>query len=150
MERGPAIDGSPRVTREIVSGQSRTIGTVKADTALVRKYPGVELSHVDRCPPAGDQWLHEIKLEGYRLLAFLAVGRWVRLLTRDGNDWTAKFPSISISIGRLKTKQAVLDMEALVMDPAGKRFRKQKRTTCAYRSGQRDGRGKRSLNWENG
>jgi bifunctional non-homologous end joining protein LigD len=63
--------------------------------------------------------VHEIKFDGYRLLAFLANGD-VRLLTRNGNDWTPKFPAISASVAKLKAKTAVVDMEAVVLDSAGK------------------------------
>jgi bifunctional non-homologous end joining protein LigD len=122
MKRQPATAGSPRAARGVVASKSRTIEIVKtggALSALLRKYHGAELATFVDAPPAGDQWLHEIKLDGYRLLAFLAVGA-VRLVTRNGNDWTAKFPSISGSVGKLKAKQAVLDMEAVVVDAAGK------------------------------
>ena len=44
----------------------------------------------------------------------------VRLQTRNGNDWTKKFPSIYASVAKLKAKTAVLDMEAMVQDAAGK------------------------------
>src|SRR4029453_10159983 len=44
-------------------------------------------------PPKGDQWLHEIKFDGYRILAWLEYGK-VQLRTRHGHDWTARFPEI--------------------------------------------------------
>jgi len=94
----------------------------KAENALkslIESYPEVELATLVDAPPAGDEWLHEIKFDGYRLLGYLAYGD-VRLITRNGNDWTHKFPSISASIAKLKAKTAVLDMEAVVLDPAGK------------------------------
>ena len=45
-------------------------------------------------PPAGPDWLHEIKLDGYRMHARLDAGR-VNILTRRGNDWTDKYPTIA-------------------------------------------------------
>jgi bifunctional non-homologous end joining protein LigD len=45
-------------------------------------------------PPAGDEWLHEIKLDGYRIGCALRSGQ-VRLLSRRNLDWTAEFPSIA-------------------------------------------------------
>ena len=69
--------------------------------------------------PAGDQWLHELKCDGYRLLAFLDE-KDVRLFTRNGNDWTGIFPSIRAYIPQLKAVSAVLDMEAVVVDKAGR------------------------------
>ena len=70
-------------------------------------------------PPVGDKWIHEIKFDGYRLLAYAANGG-VRLVTRNGNDWTRKFPGLYAAMAKLKANTAVLDMEAVVLDAAGK------------------------------
>jgi bifunctional non-homologous end joining protein LigD len=91
----------------------------KTLTKLMTQYPDVELATLVDAPPQGDQWVHEIKFDGYRILAFLADGE-VRIRTRNGNDWTGKFPSLHASIAKLKAKSAVLDMEAVVLDSAGK------------------------------
>src|SRR4051812_4527608 len=48
-------------------------------------------------PPAGRQWVHEIKFDGYRVQAQLADGR-VRLFTRNGYDWTARFARIAAAV----------------------------------------------------
>jgi bifunctional non-homologous end joining protein LigD len=86
---------------------------------LMKAYPDVQLATLVSAPPDGNQWVHEVKFDGYRLLAFLAGGG-VRLRTRNGNDWTGKFPSISASVAKLKAKSAVLDMEAVVLDSTGR------------------------------
>jgi bifunctional non-homologous end joining protein LigD len=86
---------------------------------LMRRYAEVQLATLVDAPPEGSQWVHEIKYDGYRLLAFLANGD-VRLRTRNGNDWTPKFPAISASVAKLKARSAVVDMEAVVLDSAGK------------------------------
>src|SRR3984957_4626566 len=91
----------------------------KVIAKLLKKYPEVELATLVDAPPTGDQWLHEIKFDGYRILAFLADGE-VRLRTRNGNDWTPKFPTLRESIAKLKAKSAVLDLEAVVLDSTGK------------------------------
>jgi bifunctional non-homologous end joining protein LigD len=98
---------------------SKRAGTSDALAKLMKQYPDVHLATLVSAPPSGDQWLHEVKFDGYRLLAF-RVGGDVRLRTRNGNDWTRKFPSISASVARLAGKSAVLDMEAVVLDSAGK------------------------------
>lgn len=69
--------------------------------------------------PAGDEWLHEIKLDGYRLLCFGSPGT-VRLLTRSGLDWTAKFPAIARAMRALPADDVVLDGEAVVFDEGGR------------------------------
>jgi bifunctional non-homologous end joining protein LigD len=69
-------------------------------------------------PPPGPDWLHETKLDGYRLEAALH-GANVRLYTREGLDWTARFPTIAEALARLKERQTLLDGEAVVFDEAG-------------------------------
>ena len=49
-----------------------------------------QLSQPVEKPPSGPQWLHEIKLDGYRMAARIDNGR-VQLLTRTGLDWTDKY-----------------------------------------------------------
>jgi len=90
-----------------------------AVSKLMKDYPGVLLPTFVDTPPPGNDWLHEIKFDGYRALAFVADGE-VRLRTRNGNDWTHKFPSIHAALARLKLKSAVLDLEAVVIDREGK------------------------------
>jgi bifunctional non-homologous end joining protein LigD len=87
--------------------------------ALMKTYDSVQLATLVDAPPEGDGWVHEIKFDGYRLLGFLADGA-VCLRTRNGLDWTAKFPSISAAMEKLKAKDAVLDMEAVVLDEKGR------------------------------
>ncbi|MHB8791075.1 MAG: DNA ligase D [Desulfobulbaceae bacterium] len=69
-------------------------------------------------PPAGEAWLHEIKLDGYRILAKVRGGR-VTLLSRRGKDWTGKFPAVADALQALPVKQAVLDGEVVVLRPDG-------------------------------
>jgi bifunctional non-homologous end joining protein LigD len=88
-------------------------------SALVKKYPNVQLATLVDAAPEGDQWLHEIKFDGYRLLGFLSGGE-VCLRTRNGQDWTLKFPSITAALAKLTANDAVLDMEAVVLDEKGK------------------------------
>ena len=86
---------------------------------LVREFPRPELATLVDSPPEGGEWLHEIKFDGYRLLAFLADGQ-VRLRTRNENDWTQKFPTLQASVARLEARTAVIDMEAVMLDPNGR------------------------------
>jgi bifunctional non-homologous end joining protein LigD len=90
----------------------------KPHDTLQRKYPGVALATLVQAPPAGPDWWHEIKYDGYRILAFVENGR-VRLRTRGGLDWTHKFPLIARELGKLKVKSAVMDGETGVTDARG-------------------------------
>jgi bifunctional non-homologous end joining protein LigD len=58
--------------------------------------------------PSGEQWVHEIKHDGYRLLARKVDGR-VRLYTTQGYDWSKKYPLIVEALYRLRATSVVLD-----------------------------------------
>ena len=64
---------------------------------------------VDKAPD-GDNWIHEIKFDGYRIQARLDSGK-VKLLTRRGLDWTKKFPTIAEAVAKLPAKAALIDGE---------------------------------------
>jgi bifunctional non-homologous end joining protein LigD len=70
-------------------------------------------------PPAGKLWIHEIKFDGYRLQARIEVGR-VKLLTRKGLDWTAKFgKTIVDALAAISAGPALLDGELVVESVGG-------------------------------
>ena len=76
---------------------------------------------VDTAPPGGD-WSYEIKFDGYRVLARLdraAKGDAVKVFTRAGNDWTAKFSRQVAALGQLGIESAWLDGEAVVLNETG-------------------------------
>jgi DNA ligase D-like protein (predicted ligase) len=78
-----------------------------------------ELAALVKAAPDGSGWLHEIKLDGYRMHARLDAGR-VQILTRRGNDWTAKYPTIARSLAKLPTRSAYLDGELCGVLPDGR------------------------------
>jgi bifunctional non-homologous end joining protein LigD len=69
-------------------------------------------------PPVGPQWIHEIKHDGYRLIARKRDGR-VRLFTRRGYDWTDRYPLIRKAVAVLEVRSATIDGEAVCCDGAG-------------------------------
>jgi bifunctional non-homologous end joining protein LigD len=69
-------------------------------------------------PPSGADWLHEIKLDGYRTLAY-RTGADVRLLTRGGLDWTHRYGDLPEAIAALPCRDAVLDGEIVALDAKG-------------------------------
>ena len=69
-------------------------------------------------PPAGDGWMHEIKFDGYRTIAMITDGR-VRLLTRNGHDWTERYGALADAFLPLGCRSAVLDGEVVVLDAGG-------------------------------
>jgi bifunctional non-homologous end joining protein LigD len=72
-------------------------------------------------PPKGKDWVHEIKLDGYRTQARVQVGgrAAVRLLTRTGLDWTHRMRSVAAAVANLPVTSAVFDGEVVVLDSDG-------------------------------
>ncbi|MBL8896222.1 MAG: DNA ligase D [Planctomycetes bacterium] len=78
----------------------------------------LQLATLRAHPPSDTGWLHEIKWDGYRLLALR--GRSVRLRSRGGEDWTARFPHLVAAIEELPGRQLVLDGELIALDAEGR------------------------------
>jgi bifunctional non-homologous end joining protein LigD len=77
-----------------------------------------QLTQLVDAAPEGDQWLHEIKFDGYRMHARVDHGE-VKLLTRTGLDWTHKYPPIAKAVAALGARQAYLDGELCGVGPDG-------------------------------
>ncbi|MDP9108305.1 MAG: DNA ligase D [Pseudomonadota bacterium] len=69
--------------------------------------------------PVGDDWLTELKFDGYRALCRIDQGA-VTLLTRNGNDWTANWPEIATAASAIDVDQAWLDGEVVAIGTDGK------------------------------
>jgi bifunctional non-homologous end joining protein LigD len=74
-------------------------------------------SPADR-PPSGPGWIHEIKHDGFRLMA-RGDAAGVRLLTRNGIDWTDRFPLIAKAAGAIQARSFLIDGEAVACDHDG-------------------------------
>ncbi|MDB4987398.1 MAG: ligD [Myxococcaceae bacterium] len=72
---------------------------------------------VDRAP-SSDEWLHEIKLDGYRIVARVEAGA-TELTTRNGNDWTHRAPNVVEALNALPIKNAVFDGEVVSLREDG-------------------------------
>jgi len=76
------------------------------------------LPSLAKAPPSGPGWIHEIKHDGFRILARKdATG--VRLITRAGNDFSSRFPFIAMAVGKLPVRSCLIDGEAIVCDANG-------------------------------
>ncbi len=89
-----------------------------AKKALLPDFVEPSLAYLVPEPPVGEEWLHEIKFDGYRLQARIEAGS-VRLLTRSGQDWTPRFANVAQSLKKLKVNSALIDGEVVVQDDKG-------------------------------
>ncbi len=80
--------------------------------------PAPQLATLVTDVPAGDTWLHEIKFDGYRILAAMAGGE-CRLVSRNGNDWTGSYPRVANAVAGLDAESVLIDGEVVVFDEHG-------------------------------
>ena len=78
-----------------------------------------ELARATLAPPSGDDWIHEPKWDGYRLLAAVADGK-ARLWSRNGIEWTQKVPHVIEAIEKLGARALRLDGELVALGKDGK------------------------------
>lgn len=77
-----------------------------------------QLALETKAPPETGGWLHELKLDGYRIQA-RKDGSKVQMLTRSGLDWTARLPAVAAEVGRLAAVNVTLDGEVVVLGKDG-------------------------------
>ena len=105
-------------------GPVRKPSSMTARAGRPRKFPSFQMlkpqlaTLTDRAPVGAD-WVYELKLDGYRMLAHLDTGK-VFLRSRNNRDWSRTFPRISAALQRLKAKNAVLDGEVCFVDDQGR------------------------------
>lgn len=114
-ESGSATGGSDR-KRPIAKKKSTRTEAERAS------FPGfIEpcLAMLQAKPPTGDDWLHEVKFDGYRVQAHVTDGK-VKLITRSGLDWTEKFGAEIVSVfASLDVADAILDGEIVALSNKG-------------------------------
>jgi bifunctional non-homologous end joining protein LigD len=85
-----------------------------------RTFPNIEpcLPRPAKEPPLGAGWIHEIKHDGFRIMARRDSSR-VRLISRNGHDLTYRFPSVAAAIAALPVRSCLIDGEAIVCNGDG-------------------------------
>jgi ATP-dependent DNA ligase len=106
-----------RVVKRSTAGAIKTSGRRDAALPLPGWIPPQLCQPVEKAP-SGPRWLHEIKLDGYRMAVRLDHGR-AQLLTRTGLDWSDKYPSLVAALARVKAQPAYIDGELCGVDDAG-------------------------------
>lgn len=105
-----------RTLEEIASGDSTASPPRGEDPLPANIEP--QLARLVEEPPRGDDWLFEIKFDGYRILA-RREGESVRLLSRNGKDWTERFRPVAEAVAALPFREGWLDGEVAILRPDG-------------------------------
>ena len=122
-EYAQTTDGISEFTTSIRTG--RTMEEIeKGEDEKITRNPfnkaDVQLAKLVNTVPEGDDWLYELKYDGYRILAYLE-GSGARLMTRNGSDYTNRFQSVASSLlDWAAGRTMVLDGEMVVTDASGK------------------------------
>jgi bifunctional non-homologous end joining protein LigD len=90
----------------------------KGSAKVLPEFKAPQLATLVDAPPAGSEWLHEIKFDGYRAIAAVA-GDEVRIFTRNGHDWSGRFAPLIPALRSLRVESALLDGEIAVADKSG-------------------------------
>jgi bifunctional non-homologous end joining protein LigD len=114
----PRVWNSDRAARDdapapTVRGDEPPVPGAKRGPMPERQQP--QLAQLIDEVPLGKDWLSEVKFDGYRLLAFCQHGT-VRLVTRNGHDWTRRLPRLANTVAALGLRDALLDGELVALD----------------------------------
>ena len=130
LAEAPESVKSGRTIEDIAAGKPpskparRSDSTTKAarPKKSAGKMPGFiapELATLKPIPPSGEEWLHEVKFDGYRIQAHVDGGK-VKLFTRSGLDWTGRFGDAMVQhLAGLDCEQAIIDGEVVVLSENG-------------------------------
>jgi bifunctional non-homologous end joining protein LigD len=89
-----------------------------ARPARLAQYLEPQLCTLTKEAPEGDEWLHEMKFDGYRMLCRIDSGQ-VQFISRNDQDWTARLKTLGAPAAELPVEQALLDGEVVALEPNG-------------------------------
>lgn len=121
VKRANAARRAPRARASSPRRAAKKTAPAKKKKKRKRVLPAFvppQLATLVDAPPAGAEWLHEIKFDGYRAIAAVA-GEDVRIFTRNGLDWSGRFAPLIPALKALDVESALLDGEIAVADKNG-------------------------------
>lgn len=98
--------------------RARFASSARSPGTAFPSFVSPQLALAVKRPPSGNSWIHELKLDGYRIHAHLRSGE-VRLLTRTGLDWTERYAATADALQKIPAESAYLDGELCAVDPDG-------------------------------
>jgi bifunctional non-homologous end joining protein LigD len=118
--RTPSARSTARATRRPSAANKRKSGkkAARKKKANMPQQVELQLATLSDQAPSGAEWIHEMKFDGYRILARLENGQ-VRLITRNQQDWTHRYPAVANDLEKLPVDSALLDGELVALLPSG-------------------------------
>jgi bifunctional non-homologous end joining protein LigD len=110
--KGPATK-QKRKTGNAAAHKARIAKAMKAVDGKLAPFPKqaqVQLATLAKTIPDSDDWIHEIKFDGYRMLCHIDAGK-VHFSSRNGKDWTKNFPELTRAMAELPIESAIVDRE---------------------------------------
>ena len=102
-----------------MTSKTTTESLLGARRAAIPNFIAPQLATLVKEPPTGDDWLHELKFDGYRMLCRID-GDKVRFLSRNEKDWTRKFPNLTLAVKTLPVSNAIIDGEVVIFESDGR------------------------------
>ena len=119
IEQVAAGDVAPPAKRRANAPPAQKRAAKKGKATPMPGFVAPSLATLATAAPEGEEWLHEVKFDGYRIQAHLDAGKFA-LFTRTGLDWTARFgPSIAQALRDLPCENALVDGEIVVLTDNG-------------------------------
>ncbi len=134
-DRNGAVDRSNAASASGRAAAGKTSKPSARRSALLKSAPRTafpdfitpQLAQQATKPPSGKDWVHELKLDGYRIQIHVqstpgrgGKEREAKLLTRKGLDWTERMPDIAHAAAELPVENAILDGEVVALDDKGR------------------------------
>ncbi|MBT2322002.1 DNA ligase D [Variovorax paradoxus] len=118
---GPApVPAKAKAKKPAAAGRGAGLPAGAVPAELPQKLSPLLATLVDAPPPRPDEWIYEIKFDGYRMLAHIGEGGGVRLVTRNGHDWTSRLPHLARALAGMKLAPGWLDGEIVVLAESGR------------------------------
>lgn len=118
LDSAPRSVATGRTLEQIAAGEKPPPRSARAREPM----PGSiapQLCTLVEHPPAGDEWLHEVKIDGFRLIV-RKDERGTRLITRGKKDWTDRFREVADAVDALPQRRLIMDGEVTVLDAKGR------------------------------
>jgi len=117
QQRGSRGRATSRVTTKKKAAKAAAAAPRRRRDAFPREV-GLQLARLAERAPSGADWIHEVKYDGYRFLA-MRENRRVKILSRNGIDWTAKLPTLREAVLDLPCRDCIIDGELVAYDEDG-------------------------------